>query len=290
MIGTVLKDYQITGKIREGIQGDLYQAVDVAGRPVAVEVLSEAASARAEKRRAFVHGAKLQRAVRHSNVLRVLDVHDGEPFPFVVFEFFAGELLKTALWKQRAWVSGREFFILRQLGQALRACHDQGILHGDVRPENVLVNELGVIRLFEFSLARRKTSPLLAFLKGARPEGSPLYMSPEQIRGKHLDFASDVYSFGVLAYELLTKRPPFLGTTVQSVLDKHLHADPPPLEGLLERVDPQLETLLKSLLSKDPAKRPTDWTRILFELTRWERKPTQIRMRHLEPRNRKSGP
>jgi serine/threonine-protein kinase len=193
-------------------------------------------------------------------------------------EHFESENLKFALWHRRDWLIGNEFFILRQIASALRQVHDNKIIHGDVRPENIFVNPRGVAKLTEFSLAQTGGKKILKVFSTQKPTGSPLYMSPEQIQKKKADFRSDIYSFGVTAYETLTKHPPFLGTSPKSIFDKHLKETPPSMKKFLERPDKAIEGLLQDLMAKKAKDRPDDWTKIIFELSRWERKATQIRM------------
>lgn len=279
MIGTVLNGYKIAAKLKEGLNSDIYRGLDAGGAVVAIKVLNEAAAARPDRRREFLHGAMTAKALKHPNILQVLDVVDGPPSPHCVMELFESENVKFALWHHRDWILGQEFLILRQIASALRHCHDAKIIHGDVRPENVLVNARGVAKLTEFGLSQSMSGKLLKrVFGGTKISGSPLYMSPEQIQKKTVDHRSDIYSFGVTAYEILTKHPPFLGTSLDSIFEKHLKQAPPPMSRYLERPDPDLENLLRNLLAKKPKDRPEDWTKIMFELTRWERKATQIRM------------
>jgi serine/threonine protein kinase len=291
VIGTVLNGFKIVAKIKEGISGDVYQGVDAGGGLVAIKVLNEAAAARPDKRREFIHGSMTAKGLKHPNILQVLDVFDGAPFPYCVMELFESENVKFALWHNRDWILGQEFLILRQVASALRHCHDAKIIHGDVRPENILVNSRGIAKLTEFGLSQAMGSKLLKRVFGGKKvSGSPLYMSPEQIQKKTVDHRADIYSFGVTAYEILTKHPPFLGTSLDSIFDKHLKQAPPSMAKYLERPDPDLEKLLGALLAKKAKDRPEDWTKIMFELTRWERKATQIRMIPVARRGDSPGP
>src|SRR5581483_1879440 len=124
------------------------------------------------------------------------------------------------------------------------------------KPENVLVNAARDARLIDFSLAQTRKDRLLQF--GKRADGTPLYMAPEQIRGDKVDPRADVYSFGVMTYELLTRRPPFLGTTPEAILDKHLREAPPPMRTWVPGLSPDLDALVSKMLAKDRGERMPD--------------------------------
>jgi serine/threonine-protein kinase len=197
-------------------------------------------------------------------------------------EYFHSENLKVALWKFPERVYKYEFYVLRQVAEGLAYLHARGIVHRDMKPENILVNDGSECKLIDLSLAQDKWDRLNPFVRG-RVEGTPLYMPPEQIRGQKVDARADIYSFGVVIYELLTKRPPFIGTTPQSILDKHLKLAPMPLRSHVKTIAPELEVMVLKMMEKDPAKRFQDMTSILYELSKWEKKTTLLRIRQVDP-------
>ena len=159
------------------------------------------------------------------------------------------------------------------------------MIHKDLKPENVLINKKSQIRLIDFSLSKTKWQRKLQFKKVV--EGTPLYMAPEQIRGEKCDARTDIYSFGVLMFELLTKRPPFLGTTEQHLLKKHLSEPAPSMRSHVKTISHDLDSFMKKLLSKDPDSRFPNMISIIHELSKWERKDTVVRIRQVEPAKKK---
>ncbi len=281
MINRILKGYQIVEKIKDGSVGTVWRSMNFKNQLFALKQLSEKNAARPDKIRQFKKEATLQLKLHHRHIIRVYEYVDMRPQPFFAMEFFDSENLKYAMWYLAPRVYKREFYILRQLAEALAYIHSLGIIHKDLKPENVLVAANSEIRLIDFSLSQTKWDRFLQF--GKRVEGTPLYMSPEQIRGERCDPRTDVYGFGVTMYELLTKRPPFLGTTERSLLEKHLREPAPPMRTWVKTISPELDSMVLKMLAKKPEDRFPDITSVSYELSKWEKKDTQIRIRQVEP-------
>lgn len=280
MIGTSIRGYRVVAKIKEGSVGTVYKVADPQNRVFALKLLSEKNTADSRKRRLFRKEAELGMKLDHRNVIAVKEYQEGER-PFFVMEYFHSESMKYSIWHLPDRVYKYEFYILRQVAEALAYVHAQGYVHRDVKPENTLVAENAAVKLIDFSLALSKLDRLNPF--ASHKGGTPLYMAPEQITGKRVDHRADIYSFGVLTYELLTKRPPFLGTTEKSILEKQLTQPPPPPRQIVPMIDRELEAMILKTLEKDPANRFQDMTAILYELSKWEKKTTLVRVRQVDP-------
>jgi serine/threonine protein kinase len=287
MIGQRIKGYLLQSKIRDGSIGTVWRVVNGRDEVFALKQMSAANAADPGKVKEFEKEALLTQKLVHPNIIRVHELLDCSP-PAFVMEYFESENLKYALWNTPSWVVKHEFRILRQVADALSFVHGQGVIHKDVKPENVLVNSRQLVRLIDFSLAQTQLGRMLQFSR--RAGGTPLYMSPEQIRGEKCDPRADIYSFGVMCYELLTRRPPFLGTTPQAMLDKHLKDPPAPMRTWVPTLSPDLDDIVLRMLAKDREKRWESMTTVLYELSKWEKKDTVVRVRQLGPLKPKERP
>jgi len=280
MIGLILKGYQIVEKIKDGSVGTVWKATKN-NQTYALKILAEKHLAHAGKVRQFKKEATLTQRMAHPNIVKVYEYLDHRPGPFFAMEYFESENLKYAMWHRPERVYKYEFKILRQAADALRTIHSAGVVHKDVKPENLLVDARAEVRLIDFSLGQTKMDRLLQF--GRRVEGTPLYMAPEQIRGEKCDPRTDIYAFGVLVYELLTKRPPFLGTTEHAILEKHLKEPPLSMRSHVKTLAPELDALICRMLGKRRDDRFQDMGEVLYELAKWEKKDTVMRLRQVEP-------
>src|SRR5579859_7408372 len=280
MKGQSIRGYLLVERIKEGSVGPVWRVVDSKQQVFAIKQMSPKNAADPEKVRRFDKEASLTQKLAHPGILKVYERLDCDPTAFRM-EYFESENLKSALWNRSERLLKHEFRILRQVAEALDFVHGHGVVHKDIKPENVLVNRAAEARLIDFSLAQTRMDRLLQW--GRRAEGTPLYMAPEQIRGEKCDARTDVYSFGVMTYELLTRRPPFLGTTPEALLDKHLKVPPPPLRTWVPTLSPDLEGLVLRMLAKKKEERWPDMKAVLYELSKWEKKDTLVRVRQLGP-------
>ncbi len=274
-----LKGYLVLDKIKDGSVGTVWRAKNGQNREFALKQLALQHSADSTKVRQFAKEATITRKLTHPGIIRVYEYVPLKPQPFFAMEYFESENLKFAAARLPERVHKREFHILMSVATALAHVHAEGIVHRDVKPENVLVNAKSDVRLIDFSLAETKWDRLLRF--GRRFEGTPLYMAPEQIRGAKVDARADVYSFGVMMYELLTKRPPFLAESQSRLLDKHLRERPAPMSTYVKTIAPELDAFVQRLLAKSPAARFQSMNEVLHELSCWIKRDTVTRLRQV---------
>jgi len=282
-----IKGYLLQEKIRDGTVGSVWRVTDSRQQVFALKQMSPANAADGDKVRQFEREAALTEKLAHRNIIKVRERLDSDP-PAFVMEYFESENLKYSLWNLPERIVKHEFRILRQVAEALSFVHAQGVVHKDIKPENVLVNARQDVRLIDFSLAQSKMDRLLQFSR--RVEGTPLYMAPEQIRGEKCDPRADVYSFGVMTYEMLTRRPPFIGTTTQALLDKHLRDPVVPMRSWVPTLSAELDVIVLKMLAKKKEERWESMATVLDELARWEKKDTVIRVRQLGPLPPKNKP
>lgn len=212
---------------------------------------------------------QLAKDLNHPNVIRFYEYGVHQEHPFVAMEYFPSINLKQLLQQKGVeGISPKLSSILQQSALGLGYFHDQGLIHCDIKPDNYLINEAGVIKLIDFAIAEQKKGFFGRLLSGKKSAiaGTRSYMSPEQIRGGALDQRADIYSFGCMAFELATGKLPFTGSTTNELLNKHLNSKIPPLEMHNKNVTPGFSNLVKRMLAKKPEERPQSMTEIATEM------------------------
>src|SRR5712691_10393727 len=235
--GTRLGPYEIIAALGAGGMGEEYLARDGRlDRQVALKLLPVELTADHDRLRRFHSEARSASALNHPNMLVVHDFGEHDGRPFIVTEYIDGQTLRRRL--DAGAVPVREAIeIGMQVANALAAAHARGIVHRDVKPENVMVRPDGYVKVLDFGLAKLMTAGAAAgdvdptlYTRPGIVMGTPRYMSPEQARGLELDARTDVWSLGVILYEMVAGRPPFDGTTPTDVLAAILRTEPAPLD------------------------------------------------------------
>lgn len=283
-MGERIASYTVTETLGRGGYGEVLAAVhDVLKRDVAIKVLHAKWSDDPEAVRRFVAEARAVNAVRHPNIVDVVDfgtLEDGRHYH--VMERLRGESLRARLDARGAMSLEEATPILRAVAAALDAAHDAGIVHRDVKPENVFIHEAGereVIKLIDFGLAKLASTDLVPTQSGVIM-GTPAYMAPEQCRGQPVDHRTDSYAFGVLVYEMLTGRVPLKGDDPVATLLAHVHETPAP-PSTLAPLPRAVDAVVMALLAKAPAERPAELVRVVDALTACDGRPLRPRSRVL---------
>ncbi|MBI3463707.1 MAG: serine/threonine protein kinase [Planctomycetes bacterium] len=267
----VVGGYHLVGDaLNTGQNSQVFEAFKEGGhRRVAVKLLLKERKDR-EQLNYLRHEAEVAQGLEHPNIIKVLEYNNNrgsEYGPFFVMEFFPSPNLKTQIKRDPEMVLQRAHRIITQVAQALAYVHDKGWVHRDVKPDNILVNKNGEVRLIDFSLAVRiqgRLSRLFA-AKGKKVQGTRSYMSPEQIRGQPLDPRSDIYSLGVAIFEMLAGRPPFRGNNPDELLMRHLRVPAPSISSQGVEVTPEFDNLLLRMLAKKREERPENLHSFLAE-------------------------
>jgi len=242
--------YKILEKLGEGGVGEVYLAEDtVLGRKVAIKFLAAPKASDPDSRRRFIQEAKTQALLNHPNIATFHEVGEDRDQVFLVMEYVEGQPLADLAKNEK--LSIREALDLAiQIAEGLSSAHERGVIHRDVKPENVLVTSKRLAKITDFGLAKwKETSGITQ--TGTRM-GTTYYMSPEQVEGKSVVHRTDIFSFGVLLYELLTSKKPFDGETEAAIFYELLNVNPQPLARYAREVPPELERVVQKCLAKDP--------------------------------------
>ena len=258
--GTRLGPYEIQSPLGRGGMGEVYRARDTRlQRDVAIKILPSILAADPESVRRFENEARAVASLSHPHVVPLFDVGEHEGMRYAVTELVSGETLRSRM-AQGALPAGEAAEIAAQVAEGLGAAHDRGLVHRDVKPENVVLTPSGFARVLDFGLAKRSGPVIGAEAGEEEPTRSELltepgvvagtvgYMSPEQVRGELVDARSDVFSLGVVLWEMLTGRRPFRGDSHVETLNAILKEEPQPED--LESLPPDLARIVRRCLEK----------------------------------------
>ncbi|HWN67759.1 MAG TPA: protein kinase [Haliangium sp.] len=263
--------YRVLERIGAGGMGKVFKVVhQTLGKTFALKIIRDSMAGQNKARDLFYREARLASSVSHPNIASVVDFGEDEKLgAFMVMEFLQGEPLAKLLKREKRLSLRQAIDMIQQVAEALHYIHGKGIVHCDIKTENILLTEVPdskrrklQVKLLDFGLARsttttRNTNSLA---------GTPHYVAPERIRGQKASPSSDIYGLGILFYELLTGRVPWDGS-VDEILSGHLNQQPVPPSRLLEGgLDPAVEKLILHALAKTPEKRHKNIAAFLYEL------------------------
>jgi len=258
--------YRIIKRLGAGGMADVYAAEhEQLGRPLAVKVMHAHLARDNEMRERFRREAEAASRLVHPLICTPIDYGEVGEVVYLVLPYLGGGCLADDLSKTRTIEANRTVRICAQVATALDYAHRQGVVHRDVKPDNVLFDDDGNAILTDFGIATARFHGRLT--AGGRAMGTPHYMAPEQAMGKTLDGRADIYAVGVMLYECLVGFPPFDGVDGYSVGYKHVHEKPVAVNEVDSSVPPALAAIVMRCLAKDPGERPQrghDLADILF--------------------------
>jgi len=260
-----LGPYRLARLIRVGISTEVWEAAknDDPTRYV-LKVIKRDKKTK-EEVAAMKNEYECGKTLKHKNIIKIYDFATTNESTYLVMELFEHENLKLQLREGPKKVAPLALKIIEQTAEALYYFNSEGWIHRDVKPDNFLVSNEGVVKLIDFAISTKQKSGLAAmFGFGKAPvQGTRSYMSPEQIRNQNLDCRADVYSFGCVVFELLSGKPPFTGTNADELLNKHLTGAIPNIQVYNENVTPEFANVLKKMMAKKREDRPADFFEFL---------------------------
>jgi serine/threonine protein kinase len=247
--------YQVLERVGKGGMGVLYRGFDpVLDREVAIKLMHADFSEDTEQMRPrFYREARAAAKLNHRNIVTIFEFAEESNIPYIVMEFLKGTPLGARMHSQPPLTIDDKLNVVAQLCDGLSYAHEQGVVHRDVKPDNVFILEDGQVKLLDFGIAKLQTSTLT---RQGDVLGSASYMSPEQVGGSEsVDGRADIFSTGVVLYELLTGRKPFEGDSPTAVIVKILKDDPKPIDAAATALPAEVIAAVMKALQKDPANR-----------------------------------
>ncbi len=259
--------YRLARLIRTGHSCYVWEAVKEDSKErFALKMLRSDVAKDRDEIKHLKHEWEVAKDLHHPNVIRVYDFLTEYHSPFLVLELFSALNLKQVLREGPEPLAYLAEKIIQQSCHGLHYLHQRGWVHCDIKPDNMLVDDDGNVKVIDFTISQRSKRNLLSFLGFKQPiRGTRSYMSPEQIRGETLDGRSDIYSFGCVIFELLGGRPPFTGSSPNELLEKHLRSSVPTVMVHNKDVTKECADLIRRMMGKKRETRPESMWEVLQE-------------------------
>ena len=267
--------YKIKREIGTGGMAIVYEAIDLkTGQSVALKMLKESISDNTQALRRFINESKAVAMMDHANIVKILDVSVKTEHKFIVMEYIKGITLRDYMNKKGklSWQEASAF--ITQVLQALDHAHMRGVIHRDIKPQNIMIMEGGFIKVADFGIAKIPNAETVTMVDHA--VGTIYYISPEQARGKKIDTRSDLYSLGVMFYEMLTGYLPFMAESSYEIMNKHINTSPKPPRQYLPQLPLGIEQIILCAMEKDPTRRYQSASQMIRHIYRVQQNPATV--------------
>jgi len=269
MIGQTISHYKILEKLGEGGMGVVYKAHDTKlDRVIALKFLPHYLTTDTDEKERFYHEARAASGLNHANITTIYEIQEFDDQLFLAMEFVEGKTLKQLVKEDPPSIK-TVLDIAIQMCEGIAVAHEKGIVHRDIKSDNIMITAKGQVKIMDFGLAKVKGATKLT--KAGSTLGTAAYMSPEQAQGEEVDQRSDIFSVGVVLYELLAGQLPFKGEHHAALMYSLINEEPMPLIRYNPKVTPELERIVSKALTKDKAERYQHADDLLADLRR-ERK------------------
>jgi len=270
-IGTLFAGrYHIIEEMGRGGMGRVYKVFDrEINEKVALKLLRPEIASDEKMIVRFRNELKFARKITHKNICRMYDLNKEEEAMYITMEYVRGEDLKSSVTRVGPLSGGKTIFTAKQICEGLAEAHRLGVVHRDLKPQNIMIDREGNIRIMDFGIARSVQAK--GITATGMMVGTPEYMAPEQVEGKETDQRSDIYSLGVILFELLTGILPFEGDTPISVAIKHIKEEAPEPKAINSSIPDDLNRVVLRCLEKDREKRYKNVEELLSELNKIEK-------------------
>ncbi len=281
--GQKIPGYKVMGKLGAGAMATVFKAKQLSlDRLVAIKVLPRKFSSNAQFIERFYAEGRAAAQLNHPNIVQAFDVGKAGDYHYFVMEFVDGRTVFDDIVKHKRFSESEAIDIAIQTAEALLHAHDRGLIHRDVKPKNIMINQDGVAKLADMGLARAISDKEAAEAEAGKAFGTPYYISPEQIRGeKNIGPPSDIYSLGATLYHMVTGNVPFDGKNPSAVMHKHLKSELVPPDHVNPKLSGGLSEVIEMMMSKEPRKRYQNCKDLLIDL-RAVRKGEQPPIAHKE--------
>ncbi len=250
-----INGYRVLHQLGSGGMADVYLAFhETLQRHVALKVMRTDLATSKDHLQRFLQEARSAASLIHPNIVQVYDIGNWEKIHYIAQEYIAGNSLRTYIHRRGTVGQPEALSIIHQIAAALQKASSIGVVHRDIKPDNILLTSEGEVKVADFGLARVRTQTSGLTEIGVAL-GTPTYMSPEQIQGQSVDARSDLYSLGATAFEMLAGRPPFEGETALALALQHVQNAPPDLQAIRPDLDSEFIQIVLKLLAKNPDER-----------------------------------
>ena len=282
-VGENLDQYQLTELIARSGMASIFKAVDrLSGATVAIKVPYLQFESDVVFYGRFQREEAVGRRLDHPNIIKVLTPRHKSRM-YIAMEYVDGISLRAIMRNERPLKTERALDFARQVCDAMVYMHSQGVVHRDLKPENVLVTAEGRVKIMDFGIALDESARRLTWSGLSTTIGTPDYMAPEQVSGRHGDARTDVYALGTMLFEMLTGELPFAGTNVYSMMRAKTSEDPQPPSHFVPDIDPHLQEIILRAIERSPRNRYPSAAEMLADLNAPERVQITSRAQRLHP-------